>query len=244
MRARHFIILLTLLFCLVLGGAQGAVELSGAEGPVLEQFEFQLTWIGIRVGSGVLELRRNGAGRKFTSRARSSEWVSRLYPVDNYAFTVVQDDGLPLHYENIQREGRYRSHRETFFEKGRVRHLDHTAGKTYEYETTVRYHDVLSAFLAGRRVDLVPGKSVYMDVFDDGRGQKVEIRVVARETIDTVFGPMDCVVIEPMLDSDGLFRHKGPMRIWLSEDDRRLPIRLEARVLLGAVRASLVGGIF
>ena len=230
--------------CLGFPRTDGAEEVRETEGPILEQFDFQLTWIGIRVGSGVLELRRNGATRKFSSVARSTEWVSRLYPVNNYAFTDIGDDGLPLHYENIQREGRYRSHKETFFDDGHVRYLDHVSGKMFESETQVRYHDVLSAFLASRRVELLPGKSVYMDVFDDGRAQRAEIRVLRKETIETALGTMKTVVIEPVLASDGLFRHRGPMRIWLSEDKRRLPLRLEARVLLGAVRASLVGGIF
>ncbi len=244
MNPRQIIFLLTIVMCLGFPSPDGAEDGRGKEGRILEQFDFQLTWIGIRVGSGVLELRRNGATRKFSSLARSTEWVSRLYPVNNYAFTDIEDDGLPRHYENIQREGRYRSHKEAFFDDGRIRYLDHISGKTFESETEVRYHDVLSAFLASRRLELLPGKSVHLDIFDDGKAQRVEIRVLGRETIETALGTMNTVVIEPVLASDGLFRHRGPMRIWLSEDERRLPVRLEARVLLGAVRASLVGGIF
>jgi len=246
MKARTRMTVLVLVLVLLVPALQldGDADLPSIEGPILEQFEFHLTWIGIRVGTGILELRRNGERRYFTSLARSVDWVSRLYPVNNFAFTVMDDEGLPLHYRNMQSEGRYRSHKETIFEEGRVRHTDHTNGRSTQYVTDVRYHDVLSAFLTSRRVELVPGRSVFIDVFDDGKGKKVEIAVLRRETIDTAFGKTAAVVIEPRLDSDGLFRHTGPMRIWISEDERRLPLRLEASVMLGAVRASLVGGIF
>lgn len=43
-----------------------------------------------------------------------------------------------------------------------------------------------------------------------------------------------------MLESSNLFRHQGALTIWLTDDNRRLPLRVETKVKIGEVAADLI----
>lgn len=48
------------------------------------------------------------------------------------------------------------------------------------------------------------------------------------------------IVIEPqLLEGTGLFVKRGRLKIWLSDDARRLPVRMRAKVAIGSVSADL-----
>jgi len=40
----------------------------------------------------------------------------------------------------------------------------------------------------------------------------------------------------------GLFINKGNIRVWFTTDERRIPIRMKAKVIIGAITADLVNG--
>ena len=56
---------------------------------------------------------------------------------------------------------------------------------------------------------------------------------------NTPLGTVDCLVVQPVLEDDGLFRHEGELHVWLTDDARRVPVKLRARVPVGAIEARL-----
>ena len=49
----------------------------------------------------------------------------------------------------------------------------------------------------------------------------------------------DCVVVEPMLKSEGVFKSKGSILVWLSDDARRIPVLVKSKIPVGSVSVSL-----
>jgi hypothetical protein len=46
--------------------------------------------------------------------------------------------------------------------------------------------------------------------------------------------------VEPQLvEGTGLFVKEGRLRIWLTDDDRRIPVRMRSKVAIGSVSADL-----
>ncbi|MGH7219026.1 MAG: DUF3108 domain-containing protein, partial [Nitrospiraceae bacterium] len=41
----------------------------------------------------------------------------------------------------------------------------------------------------------------------------------------------------------GLFLNKGNIRVWFTTDDRRIPVRMKAKVVIGSIVADLVSGL-
>lgn len=40
----------------------------------------------------------------------------------------------------------------------------------------------------------------------------------------------------------GLFMNKGDIHVWVTNDERKIPVRMKAKVVLGAIVADLVDG--
>jgi len=65
--------------------------------------------------------------------------------------------------------------------------------------------------------------------------------VIKKERIKTILGKVDTIVIKPILNFPGIFRHKGNIYIWLTDDQKRLPVRMKTEIVFGAVSATLTG---
>jgi len=68
--------------------------------------------------------------------------------------------------------------------------------------------------------------------------------VLRKEKIKTSLGTFDTIVIKPLMQSEGIIDKKGEMFIWLTDDNRLLPVKMKTKVKIGSVTATLVGGSF
>ncbi|MCX7910137.1 MAG: DUF3108 domain-containing protein [Endomicrobia bacterium] len=82
------------------------------------------------------------------------------------------------------------------------------------------------------RIEVYSGKVIYPMVVDVLKIQKVEV-------FDKVY---ECFKIEPKVDLKRfpLFRAKGRLFVYLTNDKKKLPVKLESRVLIGRVFADLI----
>jgi hypothetical protein len=46
------------------------------------------------------------------------------------------------------------------------------------------------------------------------------------------------------MKSEGIFNRKGEMLIWLTDDQKRIPVKMQTKVAVGAITATLVGGSY
>jgi Protein of unknown function (DUF3108) len=103
--------------------------------------------------------------------------------------------------------------------------------------------DVLSALYVTRIRGVAEGEPLYLPVFDNGKHYRLGVRFVRREILDLPppLGPRTpAVVVEPqLLEGTGLFVKKGRLLIWLTDDQRRLPVRVRSKVAIGSVSADL-----
>ncbi len=99
--------------------------------------------------------------------------------------------------------------------------------------------DVFSALLMTRRQDLFVGAVHQTTVGDNDRVKEVETRVEKKERIETPAGRFDAWQISTMALVGGLFREGGTFKIWLTADDRKMPVQFEAKVSFGTVIGKL-----
>ena len=174
----------------------------------------------------------------------SAPVISVLYKGEDHATSTLVD-GKPLNFRIKQREGRYRSDKETFFDSsaGKIVYADYLKGIRTEHEVKMKDRpawDVISGFYHLRTLALEAGKTLSLHVFDSNKMLKAEVHVLRREKVAFPGkGPMDAFVIRPVLKTEGLFKHKGSILIWLSADERRIPVRVETKVSIGKVVAEL-----
>jgi hypothetical protein len=68
--------------------------------------------------------------------------------------------------------------------------------------------------------------------------------VLRREELVTPLGRFKTIVIQPLLKSEGIFARTGDMFIWLTDDDRRIPVQMKSKVVVGSITATLTGGSY
>jgi hypothetical protein len=82
-----------------------------------------------------------------------------------------------------------------------------------------------------------------MNVYHDKKNRKVDVRVEEIETISGPWGDRETARVLVVMPFQGLFLKKGNIRVWLTNDDRRIPVRMKAKVIIGSIVADLVSGL-
>lgn len=217
-----------------------------------ERLEFEVTYTGIPAGRAVQEVTQQGNEIKIVSTARSADWLKLFFPVDDRIESILmpgappQKIGVPRIYRERIREGWTRFHKEATFdrEKHEVLTKDFLKKSEKVDRITPLTYDTLSSFYFFRTVALQVGVSNYIDIFDCKKLWNTEVQVLRREEVQTPLGKFKTVVIKPVLKSEGIFARTGDMFIWLTDDERRIPVLMKSKVKIGSITATLVGGSY
>lgn len=214
-----------------------------------EKFEYDLTWTGIKAGTATLEITRTGNNVKIVSTAQSAKWVSVFYTVDDRAESILAKKssvmfvGEPVNYRLRIREGRHRRDKEVIFNPGnKVTYIDHINNEKHSFDVPSLIFDPLSSFYYLRTLKLVVGEPVYVTMFDSKKVWNVEVQVLRKEKVTLSTGTLDTILIKPLMKSEGIFYKKGDIYIWLTDDEKRIPVKLQTKVAIGSINALLAGG--
>jgi hypothetical protein len=214
---------------------------------VPESLDYDLKWIGIKAGSSTMHVYKDEDGMiRIVSTARSAKWVTVFYPVRDRVESVLASGSpwYPVRYHLKKREGRHRKNKEVIFKRAEKKavYVDHIKGEEKEYDLPETIYDPLSAFYRIREVDLVVGKPVYVTLFDSKKVYDLKVQVIRKEKVKVPAGTFNTVLIKVLMKSEGIFTSKGAISIWLTDDERRLPVRMRTKAPVGKINVELVGG--
>lgn len=224
-----------------------ADSVGSAPAPVIpfgpgERFVFSIDYGIINAGEGVLQV--NGmvdeAGRpcyEIESTARSNGFFSKFYRVRDRVISHMDAEGLySRFFQKRLREGNFKQTVTVHFdqEAGKARY---EGGKTYD--VAPRVQDVLSAFYYVRTLDLQVGHDVFLSAHSSKKSYDMRVIVLRRETLETDLGTFDCFVVQPIMVDDGLFKHEGDLVIYLTADERRMPVLMKTKLPVGSIAANL-----
>jgi hypothetical protein len=206
-----------------------------------EKFEFDVNYGFINAGTASLEVARliEYQGRpsyQLISRAQSNSFFSTFFKVEDRIESIMDAVGLfSWRFEKNLREGNYRADREYVFHQRR--NFTVYEGDTIEVEPYVQ--DALSTMYYVRTQDLKVGESVFLPVFIDGRKLDMEVKVHKTEEITVPAGTFDCLVVEPLTSSVGVFKNEGRLTVWLTNDRLKMPVLMKSKVVVGSISAEL-----
>lgn len=101
-------------------------------------------------------------------------------------------------------------------------------------------YDIVSGIYHLRTLPLAVGKTFEIPVSDSGLVYKVPVRVTGRERQKTEIGRVWCFRVEPMVFGDGrMLERKGSMIIWISDDERRIPVRSQVKTSFGKIEIKI-----
>ncbi len=221
-----------------------------AKPKIPEKFVYNLYWSGIRAGKATMVFKDTPDGVVIKSHATSAPIISIFYRVDDVAQSTLYSSGYPNNYKLKVREGRHRKNKAVFFgtmpAKGpqKVIYNDRLKKKTKEFYLEKQAFDPLSAFYEIRKRPLKVGSSEYLDIFDSKKLWNVEVQVLRKESIKMPSGEFNTIVIKPLLKSEGIFKKKGEIYIWLTDDEKKIPVKVQSKVKIGSITAKLVKGAY
>lgn len=207
-----------------------------------EMLGFDIYWMGIYVGKASFEATSNKGDITIISRVSSAPVISTFYKVEDYAKSEIIN-GKPSSYKIKQHEGRYRSNKETIFDykNNRITYFNHLKGQKSEHNSiSTTFWDVISGFYYLRTLPFDIGKTVYVSIFDSNKFYSAEVKVIGREKISILENrEVNTIIIKPILQSEGLFKKKGDIYIWLTDDEWRIPVRVETTISIGKITARI-----
>lgn len=169
---------------------------------------------------------------------------SKVYPIKDVYVTRVQGpQRLPYHYEIWQKEGyNYEAHRVFKFrqKKGRILY-QHNDKPVEVFKVKTPIQNEFSSFFASRLMEFVPEQPFIVPTFADEKRNEVVVMVRGTEKVKkTILGDVDTMVVEPIMEFSGLYDKRGDTVIWYSNDECRVPVKVNSKLVLGSLTAKLV----
>ena len=219
-----------------------------------EKLDFVLKWNGISAGDSTMSVEKAVSPEgeslfRIVSTARSRALIDIIYPVRNrYESNFDPVSGLPRKYVARMREGGKKEDRVLLFDQERlivtrmVRKDKGTESRVYEIRPSTQ--DTLSSLYVMRNEKLRVGDRIGFRVFESRKNYELIVEVLAKERIKVAAGQFQTLKIHPILKYEGIFRRKGELYIWITDDRHHIPVLMKSKVAIGSVTAELTGYTF
>lgn len=152
---------------------------------------------------------------------------------------------LPIKTELRKREGRYKKEESVYFDQ------DSNTAKIYSKQNEPKDKTIS---IPANTVDLIGGYYYLRnkDLSELKIGQKLSAKILVEgviyevwfivkefETIETKFGNKKCIRTSLVLPKNNLFEDKDAIRLWISQDEFQIPIKMEVSLKLGFLGIDL-----
>lgn len=217
-----------------------------------ERLTYNVTWSVFQAGEVAALLEESGTAPgdyQIVTTAQSHGIVSKLYTLNDEYRSLLDPQtmcsgGISKHVV----EGRRRKQTRIVFDSSRglavldERNLAKTSEppKHDEHPIPACVQDVVSAFYYLRTQPMHVGDRIDVPVNDGSKTTHVTVEVQAREQIETPIGTRYAFRVEPAVFGPGsVYKRKGRMLIWFSDDKQRLPLRIKAMLSVGTLTGTL-----
>lgn len=209
-----------------------------------ERLVFDIIWGGwtfkwIKAGQATLELlpTSDSTQWKIQSLARCNHFFETVYKVRDTVTSLIDIRGIfPLRFDKRLHEGSYHAHISAVFDQSQ--HILQTQDTVLNIEPFT--HDVLSAFYFIRTQKIKVGDSLDLAAVSGKKKYNLRVFCHGREDIEVPAGQFRTLVLEPVLKGDGLFKAKGKLTIWVTDDDQHIPVKMQSKIPVGSIKAELI----
>ncbi|MBL8173493.1 MAG: DUF3108 domain-containing protein [Bryobacterales bacterium] len=204
----------------------------------IETLQYGIEWRLVRAGMARLS-RTPQANSSWAGdlHLESAGLVSKLYKV-NDDYRVLFDSGYCVSNIHLasQEGSRRRDTKVTFNRQTKKSHylerdlIKNNTVLEKELDTADCVQDIVAALARLRATKLAPGQSATFPMSDGKKMVQGKIDAQEKELVKTPSGEYQTIRYEAHLFNDVLFRRKAKLYVWLTEDDRKLPVQIRVRL--------------
>lgn len=159
---------------------------------------------------------------------------------DKYESLVNKETMKPAWFKRDVLEGSTKIDNEVTFD------FDSLTAQTFngKFSSSACAFDVVSAIYYCRDLNwesFSEQDTIPLDLFLDDSLHHVYVRYLGREVIKTKAGKFNTIKFAPLLIEGTLFSAGEGMTVWVTDDENKIPILVESPIIVGSVRAEIVG---
>lgn len=176
-------------------------------------------------------------------------WFANL---NNYYETYIDTITLlPYKFTRNVQENKYRKIEYSIFDRAKdtVTVADTTEGianaKINTYSVSNNIQDMISAFFVLRNASLErlnEQDTTTIDAFLDKSCFNIRVKYLGKEKVKSITAKgkkITTLVFAPLVPSVGVLAGDTPVKIWVSEDDLRIPVKIQVKLTVGSVEMEL-----
>jgi hypothetical protein len=222
--------------------------LTAAPGPEEQKsvWQYAVEWRLVRAGTARITWTPEPGAYTGDLHVESQGLVSKFYKVnDDYRVRANSElcaSAVSIHAE----EGKRRRDTSISFANGKAQYTErdlikNTVALSKETPIPPCVHDYLAGLQALRtqRIDL--GQSAQVQLSDGKKAAAVRVEAQEREEVSTPLGKFRAVRYEVFMFNDVLVNKKARLFVWLTDDERKLPVQIRVRMqfLIGTIELKL-----
>ena len=217
-----------------------------------EELNYKISWAFVTAGEATIKADKilyNGKeyAYQIETLAKSYPVIDKMFKVRDINMSWIKSDlSKSLGYWQSVREGSYKrdewlnfDYKNNFYNM----YKQNRKGELYKFTTPftgTEVFDVLSALYYVRNPKIPLQDTIYFDIVNVNKQYPLKVIVHGKEKIKTKAGTFNCIVVEPMISGESIFVVKGKsLKVWLTDDEYRLPVKLAVEVFIGSVKAEL-----
>ncbi len=217
-----------------------------------EELNYKISWAFITAGEATIKADKilyNGKEYSYQieTLAKSYPVIDKMFKVRDINMSWIKSDlSKSLGYWQSVREGSYKRDEWLNFDYQNNTYdmyKQNKKGNLYKFTTPftgTEVFDVLSALYYVRNPKIALKDTIYFDIVNVNKQYPLKVVVHGKEKIKTKAGTFNCIVVEPMISGESIFVVKGKsLKVWLTDDEYRLPVKMAVEVFIGSVKAEL-----
>lgn len=165
------------------------------------------------------------------------DWIFKVR--DRYETWVDTATLQPYKFIRHVEEGSYRKHQVAVFDQ--LNNVVNTEKGNFKLPNCVQ--DVVSSIYYARNIDFSKykvGDKIPFNMFLDDDVYNIYIRYLGRETIKTKYGKFRAIKFAPLLVQGTMFKGGEDMRVWVTDDANKIPVRIESPISVGSVKVDMM----
>ncbi|BAO54565.1 DUF3108 domain-containing protein [Nonlabens marinus] len=103
--------------------------------------------------------------------------------------------------------------------------------------------DMISAFYHLRNIvdatKLKKNDEFIVPMFFDNENYDFKMKFLEREVVRTKFGKINALKFRPYVQSGRVFEEEESLTVWISDDENKLPLKIQAKLAVGSLTADL-----
>jgi hypothetical protein len=218
--------------------------------PARETLYYTVEWRLITAGKAKLDWtseQRPRSGSHINLHLESVGLVSKFFRVeDDYSANLnsalcTQSLQMTTNEGSRQRETKITfdsaKRKASYLERDRVKNAVLNA---HDIDTPPCVHDIIGGLYLLRSMNIEPGQSTQMPLSDGKKSVMAKVEAQQREDVKTPQGTFKTIRYEVYVFNDVLYRRAAHLNVWLTDDRRKLPVRVQVRMQIAIGTITLL----